>query len=89
MAQQDVTYGRWADNPGGCTDPEHHGIVSFDSFVFNKLACRTKTTQTFYGSEALLTFVRTSGTTLELEMHIFAPKAPISGRIALFACPKR
>lgn len=103
-AQQDVTYGRWADNPGGCTDPEHHGIVSFDSFVFNKLACRTKTTQTFYGgeervmicdigetkgSEALLTFVRTSGTTLELEMHIFGPKAPISGRIALFACPKR
>lgn len=103
-AQQGVTYGRWTDNPAGCGDREHSGVVNFDGFVFNKLACRTKTTRTFYGgeervmtcdigetkgSEALLTFVRTSDTTLELEMHIFAPTAPISGRIALFACPGR
>ncbi len=103
-AQQGVTWGRWADNPAGCGDTQHSGVVNFEGFVFNKLACRTKTTRTFYGgeervmtcdigetkgSEALLTFVRTSGTTLELEMHIFAPAAPVNGRIALFACPAR
>ncbi len=103
-AQQGVTYGRWADNPAGCGDTQHSGVVNFEGFVFNKLACRTKTTRTFYGgeervmtcdigetkgSEGLLTFVRTSDATLELEMHIFAPAAPINGRIALFACPAR
>jgi hypothetical protein len=103
-AQKAVTYGRWADNPGGCADPQHTGVLNFDSFVFNKLVCRTKGTQTFYGGEeramfcdvgetkdnaAVMTFVRTSDTTLQVEMDILVPTAPISGSVALFACPER
>ena len=104
MAQQDVTYGRWADNPAGCADPTHHGSLGYDGFAFNKLACRTKTTQTFHGGEqrvmvcdfgetkgadSLLTFVRTSPTTLDLRMEILAPSGPILGQITLFSCPPR
>lgn len=103
-AQQSVTYGRWADNPRGCADPQHSGVLTFDGFVFNKLSCRTKGTQTFNGGEeramfcdvgetkdnaAVMTFIRTSETTLEVEMNILTPTVPVSTSIALFACQER
>jgi hypothetical protein len=102
-AQQDVTYGRWAENPGSCGDPQHSGQLDFQGFRLNKFVCVTKGTETFYGGErramicdigehkgltSALTFMRTSETTLQVDMKIL-DTIPIDGGTTLFRCPDR
>lgn len=101
LAQDAVTWGKWADNPSACADPAHYGILTFEGFTWNKLVCKTQASETFWGGEkramvcdvgthkdlsSLMVFTRTSETTLQFDMNIMSDPPAIGG-VTMYRCP--